>query len=155
MNVLIKQAQLIDLLLQVQKFSGLVPDEVVEAAQALNRVLPLIVHDSYEIAKVFNTPTHQVVMLKSFEEEAVQREFSHDEDDEDFEDLTVDYDTKYQIKQIMFHDGVRIARSFNYDDEAKRDEVWAIMSQDHAQKFVDATVDLITKASTENDEDPG
>jgi hypothetical protein len=154
MKSLVSTALLRGLMDIISKMSDPSP-QLVLAFDLLNAEDAIFMLDeSYEIAKIFNTPTHQVVMLKSFEEEAIQGEFDPN-GEEDFgedgpTDYIVDYNTMYQIKQIMFEKGVRVARSFNYEEEAKRDEVWAKMSQDHAQKFVDATIQLMKEATDEN-----
>jgi hypothetical protein len=132
------------------------PIEVAKAYAALSAEDAIFMLDeSYEIAKVFNTPTHQVVMLKEFEEERVQKEFDPN-DEEDFgedgpvDSFSVEYSTSYQITQIMFHRGVRIRRSFGYQEEADRDEYWAKVGQQQAQEFVDATVKFIESNSDED-----
>jgi hypothetical protein len=107
--------------------------------------------ESYEISKIFNTPTHQVVMLKNFEEEEKTVplcEWPEDQYIDEEDAYKVEYTTSYQITQIMFHGGVKISRSFGYEEEAERDKYWAKLSQEQAQKFVDATVKFIDDANS-------
>lgn len=123
---------------------GSVPVNVAAAYAAISKEDAIYMLDeSYEIAKIFNTPTHQVVMLKSFEEEMNEPD-DNDGDDEGFE---VGYSTSYQVTQIMFHNGAKISRSFGFEVEAERDAAWMNLSQESAQKFVDATVKFIDNAS--------
>lgn len=122
------------------------PNPLTEIADALAKQDAIfMLDDSYEIAKIFNTPTHQVVMLKTFEEESSESGGEFDENDEEV--FSVGYSTSHQVTQVMFHKGVRIQRSFGFEEEADRNECWASLTQQTAQEFVDATTKFIDENS--------
>jgi hypothetical protein len=141
----------------LDKFKG-TKGEYQDIVSTLSSPMPDTDTDSYEIAKIFNTPTHQVVMLKTFKEEAKEEqrfdEEGYPEEDEEGDYIyDVSYSTSYQIKQIMYHNGVQVSRSFGYNEEADRNEFWGKVGQQQAQEFVDATVKFIDEQSTEGPND--
>lgn len=72
--------------------------------------------------KIFELPTHQVLLSKDYDEE----------DDMDIIQIT------------FFIDGVKINQKYGYNSEKEMEEMFNTISQDQIQKIFDATYKMFT-----------